>query len=77
MLGHMDGYGWGGMGIGMALWWVLLGVVVVLLVRYVLRPDKEKDKGAPKSAREILDERYARGQIGREEYDQKKHDLGT
>jgi putative membrane protein len=58
---------------GMLFWWILLGVAFALLVRYATRPGK--NEGKPKSPLEILDERYARGEIGREEYEQKKHDL--
>jgi putative membrane protein len=29
------------------------------------------------TARRILDERYARGEIGREEYEQMRRDIGT
>lgn len=68
MWGHMNGYGWD-MGSGMLLIWVLLGVGFALLVRYATRDDKQK------SALEILEERYARGEIGHEEFEQKKHDL--
>lgn len=73
MLGHMNGYGWGGMGVGMVLWWVLLAAALALLIRYVTQRGKEKDE--LKDARGMLDERYARGEIGREEYEQTKHDL--
>lgn len=68
MWGHMNGYGWN-MGSGMLLIWVLLGVGFALLVRYATRDDKQK------SALEILEERYARGEIGHDEFEQKKHDL--
>lgn len=72
MWGHMNNYdwGWGGMGAGMLLFWVLLGLAFALLVRYTMggaKPDK--------SALDILKERYARGEIGREEFEQKKRDL--
>ncbi len=33
-------------------------------------------KGRPESAGEILDKRYARGEIGKEEYEDKKKDMG-
>lgn len=36
MWGHMDGYGWGAMGfgiIGMVLFWILLIIALVLLVK--------------------------------------------
>jgi putative membrane protein len=73
MWDHM-GDGWWGMGgSGMLLWWVLLGAGFALLVRYATRPGKGEEE--PKSPLEILDERYARGEMGHEEYEQKKHDL--
>jgi putative membrane protein len=73
MWGHMGNYGWGMGGSGMLALWVLLGLGFALLVRYATRPGKNEDK--PKSALDILKERYARGEIGREEFEQKKHDL--
>lgn len=33
-------------------------------------------RGRPESAREILDKRYAQGEIGKEEYEDKKKDMG-
>lgn len=44
-----------------------------LLVRYAIRPGN--GGGNKRSALDILQERYARGEIGREEFEQKKHDL--
>ena len=71
MFGHMNGYGWGGMGLGMLLWWLAIAIALVMFVRYVTSSGNDN----PKSARKILDERYSRGEIGREEYEQKKRDL--
>lgn len=76
-----DGYGWGGMGWGffsMLLFWGLLAVGVVLLVRFVAgaaerRPPERTDK----SAQEILAERYARGEIDRAEFEEKRRDLAA
>jgi putative membrane protein len=73
MGGQMGNYGGGNMGVGMLVTWVLLGLGFALLVRYATRPGRDEDK--PKSALDILKERYARGEIGREEYEQKKRDL--
>lgn len=73
----MDGSGWG-MGLGwvfMVLVWVLIVVGVVALVRWPGVPwDKRRDTPR-KTPLEILQERYARGEIEREEYEQKRHDL--
>lgn len=71
MWGYMDHYGWGGMGVGMLFWWVLLGLCFALVVRYAMGGGKNEEK----SALDILKERYARGEIGQEEFEQKKRDL--
>jgi len=36
---------------------------------------KVRSPQAGESAREILDKRYARGEIGKEEYEEKKRDM--
>lgn len=61
---------------------ILLGVVliigIVLLIRWAKHPDSEwHETGVnnKRTAREILDERYAKGDISREEYVQMKSDL--
>jgi putative membrane protein len=76
----MMGFGFGGIGIIlMILFW---GVVIfggVWLVKSLFDAGQRNQGGlaAPRqpSAREILDQRYARGEISREEYEQIKADL--
>ena len=72
--GGTDGWGWGMAIIHSALWWVLLIVGIILLVRLLRR---EPQAGAPPadSALEVLKKRYARGEIGREEFEEKRRDL--
>ncbi|MBI1424308.1 MAG: SHOCT domain-containing protein [Gammaproteobacteria bacterium] len=74
MWGHMSDYGWGVMGAGMLVFWVLLGLGLALLVRYIMGCSGGRQE---KNALDILKERYARGEIGREEFEQKKRDLVT
>lgn len=74
-----DGYGYGGMGfggIGMLLFWVLLIAGVVALVRWSAGPSKQ-DPPPPDDPDplEILALRYARGEIDKEEFEQKRRDL--
>ncbi len=75
MWGHMnETWGWGSMWLGMLLIWGVLIGGIILLVRYGRNP------GSPpgtheKSAPDILKERYARGEIDRDEFVQKKRDL--
>ncbi len=65
-------YGWhdGGWGVfWMILWWTVVVALVVLVVRWVTQSARGREEGErPKDARDILDERFARGEIGEEEY---------
>ncbi len=78
MWGHMYNYdyGWGwGMGIGMLLFWTLLIAAIVALLRVSSRHDAGPRRDREKTALDLLKERYARGEIEREEFLQKKRDL--
>ena len=79
--GGMMGMSWFGM-IFQILFWILLLVLLVLLIRWLLQGPGNKEQGrgnAPGGsdhrALEILKERYARGEIDKEEFEQKKKDL--
>ena len=74
------GHGWGwGMGfgmIGMALFWVLVILGIVVLVRRVGGSSSSSSPPLSKTALDILNERYARGEIDKQEFEEKKRDLG-
>jgi putative membrane protein len=72
MMGNGFGFGFGFPGLGMVLFWGL----IILLVVWVVRSFSAGSTGRDKSARQILDERFAKGEIDREEYEQKKQALG-
>ena len=71
------GWGWGGMWLGplfMIVPLALLIALIVLLVRWL--GGGSDDGGRPvRTARDILDERYARGEIDREEYQRRRNDI--
>lgn len=77
MMHYWDGdwsMGWG-MGLGwllMLLFWLLVIGGVVWLIVYLTRG---QTRAAGPSALEILKHRYARGEINKEEYEQRKKDL--
>jgi len=78
MWAYMNGYGWAGMIFGMAsmlLFWALLIAAVVVLAKHLWGSDKSADGRQERTAIDILKERYARGEIEREEFEQKKSDL--
>jgi putative membrane protein len=79
---------WGAFGAGWGLWphgpafGLLLVAIVGAAVVWLLRSVPSRVGGAENAerssrCRETLDERYARGDIGRDEYMQKRRDLAT
>ncbi len=76
MMHWTDWHGWmGGGWIFMALFWVLIILAVVALMRRTDIGRNESRDTPRKTPIEILKERYARGEIEREEYEQKRRDL--
>lgn len=72
--------GWGGIAmiLGSLFWIALLALIVLVIVR--LWPGSGTfQSSAPREdeALSILRQRYARGEIDREEYEQKRQDLRT
>lgn len=75
----MGGFGPWGMGgalgwILMVLFWVLAALLVVYLVRGLVRTGGSVNH-PEKTPLDILKERYAKGEINKEEFEQKKKDL--
>jgi putative membrane protein len=67
--------GWGG-GFFMIIFWVAIIVGIALLVRWIVASSgKGEEITAGESPMEILKRRYAAGEIGREEFEEKKKDL--
>jgi putative membrane protein len=77
MMGWGYGMGWFGM-ILMGLFWVAIIVGIIFLIRwlFVSTGTKSYRPGFEDSALDILKKRYARGEINKEEFEQKKKDLG-
>ena len=72
------GMGWHWLGwISMAFFWLIPIVLVLAVVKYLMGgrgPNAPDGKKKP-DALAVLEERYARGEIDREEYLQKREDL--
>ncbi len=65
---------WYGFGGGMWIFWILVLIAVAWLVAIMARRSGDNRK-RDKSALEILEQRYALGEIDRDEYLQKRDDL--
>lgn len=76
----MMGGGWGGGWVGfgglwMAVFWLAVIAGIIALAKLLWSGSGRRPPSS--SALEILEERYARGEINREEFEQKKRDLGA
>jgi putative membrane protein len=78
---HWGDYGWGmgsgwGMGLGwlfFVLFWVLVIVGVVYLIRLFARGGRPKTE--EETPMDILKRRYAKGEISKDEFEKMKEDL--
>ncbi len=73
----MTDYGYGMMGGGwwilMFIFWILVLIGIVLLIKYLW--EHGGAKAGQESALEILKTRYAKGEISKEEFEEKKKDI--
>jgi putative membrane protein len=72
----MDGFGGHGWGMG---WWWIIGLIVLIAVIWIIVKSMNQNTGSAKSsgksALDILKERYASGEIDKEEFEKRKKDL--
>ncbi len=62
----------------MLLFWGLIVVVAVLLARsFIGKLSGAQGSAGAKAALDILRERYAKGEIDKDEFEQKRRDLGS
>lgn len=79
MMFDMNDYGWGWMvfgGIHMLLFWIFIILAIVAMMKWLgSRSSGDGAARTDKTALQVLQERYARGEIDREEYLRIKADL--
>ncbi len=72
------GHGWGWLGVLlMVIVWALVILGIVALIRWLWMAGPRRTGGHGESPLDILKTRYARGEINKEEFEQKKKDLGA
>ncbi len=77
--GMMNGMmgGFGGMGLMAIVWIVFIGIIIWAIVAAVQNSTESKSSGssAADSALDVIKKRYARGEIDKAEFNEKKKDL--
>ncbi|ALO17279.1 SHOCT domain-containing protein [Salinivirga cyanobacteriivorans] len=70
----MHGHGVFGLGMG---WGWIIGLVIVIVIIWVFFKFMNQDKKVSnnKTPLDLLNERYAKGEIDKQEYEEKKRDL--
>jgi putative membrane protein len=69
------GFGWF-WPIVMIIFWIATLVIVILIIRWgILSTGKRQETKSDESALDILKKRYARGEINKEEFEERKKDL--
>ncbi len=81
MWGGIDGMGWGWIGLGvlhMGLFWILVILGIVVLAKWLASgpPTSGLPPGGASRALGILKERYAKGELTREQFEQMKREIG-
>lgn len=78
------GFGWGWHWLGMLLFWLIPLLIVIVLAGAAIKyffAGATRSSGVAREERnralDVLEERYARGEINRDEYLQKRDDLKT
>lgn len=67
------GFGHGGGFIGI-FFWIILIVAIIVAVRWLM-DNKSSTTGRSDKALDILNQRYARGEIDQQEYEQKRREI--
>ncbi|MFA5419755.1 MAG: SHOCT domain-containing protein [Bacteroidales bacterium] len=68
----------GGFGMGMGWWWII-GIIVLIAIIWPIAQRFNRENSIPgelgKSALDILKERYAKGEIDKQEFEERKKDI--
>jgi putative membrane protein len=67
--GFMGGYMW--------IVWIAVLIGLIILVKWIVQQSGSQANKAEENALEILKKRYARGEIDKQEFEQKKKDLSS
>lgn len=80
MWGHMDGWGpgWGWFVASHVLWWVVVIVALIALLRWAIQGGGQRTAPPrPDRALDLLRERFARGEIDETEFEARRRTLSA
>lgn len=59
----------------MIFWWVLIIAAILVFIRVMMKSGNKKSDSQNETPLEILKRRYAKGEITKEEFEERKNDL--
>ncbi len=59
----------------MVFWWVIIALAIAFFVKWLINASKNESQISKNTALEILKQRYAKGEIDKKEFEEKKKDL--
>ncbi|MDY0027317.1 MAG: SHOCT domain-containing protein [Lentimicrobium sp.] len=74
---HGNNWNWS---MGMGIWWWIIGLLIVIVIVWMVvkgmnQANSPNNQPGSKSALDILKERYARGEIDKQEFEERKKGL--
>lgn len=74
-MNDLHSYSWGGMGIGMTIFWLIVIALIFILIKQGVDGTSSRSEDVSESSLKVLKKRYASGEIDEDEFETMKKEL--